>query len=82
MSRLDLDTENALESGESNSSTDDEPVQYRPRLGGRRVRDVDAGAPRRDLSPPSARPRVSSVVLASTALGLQLRSLDVLLCGN
>ena len=82
MSQFDLDAENATESGEFGSDTDDEPVQYRPRLGGRRVRDADAGAPRRDLSLPGARPRVSSVVLASTALGLQLRSPDVLPCGN
>ena len=82
MSQFDLDAEKATESGESGSDTDDEPVQYRPRLGGRRVRDADAGAPRWDLSPLRARPRVSSVILASTALGLQLRAPDVLLCGN
>ena len=71
MSRFDLDTENATGSGESDSSTEDERDTS---LGGRRVWDADADAPRRDLSPQSARPRVSAVVPASTALGLQFRS--------
>ena len=81
MSSFDPDVENATESGDSGSSTDDEPVKYQPRLGGRRIREVDAGAPRRDLSPPRVRPRVP-VAQVSTALVLQLRASDVLFCGN
>ena len=79
MSRFGPDTENATESRESQSSTDDEGDTS---LGGRRVRDADADLPRRDRSPQSSRPRVSAVVPASAALGFLFRSPKVLLCGN